>query len=104
MQALILAALLSADPAGALFAQYRVVFGPVLGRSCVFTPTCSHYAEEAFSRLGPLGMIPAVERWTRCHAAARACGDYPAGQGRIPDPLAGRDGEGFSWGRSVLPF
>jgi putative component of membrane protein insertase Oxa1/YidC/SpoIIIJ protein YidD len=106
MPALILAALLSTGPAGSLFAQYRLIFGPVLGRSCVFTPSCSHYAEEAFARFGPLGMIPAVERWTRCHAAARAGDGYGGGCGRIPDPLDGSDpdGERFSWGRSVLPF
>jgi len=94
------------EPAEALFTQYRALFRPVLGRSCVFEPSCSAYAEEAVMELGlPLGIAAAFERWTRCTSSARSEGDYPSAPGgRIPDPVRAGETGGASWGRSLLPF
>ncbi|WP_411273697.1 membrane protein insertion efficiency factor YidD [Daejeonella sp.] len=32
---------------------YQYLLSPILGKSCRFTPTCSHYGVEAISKHGP---------------------------------------------------
>jgi uncharacterized protein len=47
---------------------YRYTLSPFFGNSCRFQPTCSHYAEEALKKYGPItGAIMAVKRIFRCH-------------------------------------
>ncbi len=51
-----------------LILGYRAVVAPLLVGTCRFTPSCSHYAEEAVRRFGPLrGGRLAVARLLRCH-------------------------------------
>jgi hypothetical protein len=110
--ALLLAALVADSGAGLLFGGYRLLASGSLGRTCVFTPSCSHYAEEAIEELGPLGGIPlALDRWTRCHPGARGEG-YPRvvvmsggrPMWRLSDPVDGPEPEVVPWGRYLLPF
>ncbi len=35
-----------------LFVQYREVFRDLLGRRCVYSPSCSHYGQEIIERGG----------------------------------------------------
>jgi uncharacterized protein len=52
----------------ALVKGYRYLLSPWWGRSCRFTPSCSHYAEEAIERHGALyGTWLALRRVGRCH-------------------------------------
>ncbi|MDA8415713.1 MAG: membrane protein insertion efficiency factor YidD [Betaproteobacteria bacterium] len=47
---------------------YQYVISPLLGRSCRFEPTCSHYALIAITRYGVWrGLILAGKRISRCH-------------------------------------
>ena len=88
-----------------LFTQYRVLFRDLLGRRCVYYPSCSHYGQEAVKSKGAvLGMMMAVERWTRCNSAAFSHGDYMRTIGnRLADPVD--SGEDVTcWGRLLLPF
>jgi putative membrane protein insertion efficiency factor len=51
-----------------LIRGYQLVFSPILGGSCRFTPSCSAYASEAIERHGALrGSVLAVKRIARCH-------------------------------------
>jgi putative membrane protein insertion efficiency factor len=52
----------------ALIKIYQVVLSPVLGASCRFTPTCSHYGIEAIKKYGPFkGGWLTLKRIGRCH-------------------------------------
>lgn len=52
----------------ALIKIYQVVLSPVLGASCRFTPTCSHYGVEAIKKYGPFkGGWLTLKRIGRCH-------------------------------------
>lgn len=104
-----LAVLMAADPlpdaSRPLFVQYRLLARDVLARSCVYTPSCSHYAERAVDGLGLLLGVPmALERWTRCHSDASRGGFYPRAEGGhlLDPPFA--EGEVVSWSSLVLPF
>ncbi|MDJ0622778.1 MAG: membrane protein insertion efficiency factor YidD [Desulfocapsaceae bacterium] len=56
----------------ALIRMYRYVISPLLPPSCRFTPTCSHYAIEAFERYGFLkGAFLTAKRILRCHPLCR---------------------------------
>jgi len=92
--------------ADVLFAEYRLLFRDLLGRTCAFSPSCSVYGQEAMGTYGPvLGTMMALERWTRCHGGVSDSHGY-AGRGpdgRVPDPLRPA-GETTCWGRSLLPF
>ncbi|MCK5034547.1 MAG: membrane protein insertion efficiency factor YidD [Candidatus Sabulitectum sp.] len=47
---------------------YRRVLSPLLPPSCIYTPTCSVYAEEALRKHGALrGIVMATKRILRCH-------------------------------------
>jgi uncharacterized protein len=47
---------------------YQWVISPWLGPKCRYTPTCSHYAEEALRKHGPIkGLWLAIKRIARCH-------------------------------------
>jgi len=52
----------------ALIKIYQWVISPVLGPKCRFTPSCSHYALEAFRKYGLFkGMFLSVRRISKCH-------------------------------------
>jgi len=56
---------------------YQVVLGPVMGGQCRFTPSCSHYAIEAFTRHGARrGLRLTVRRLLRCQPWG-GCGHDP---------------------------
>lgn len=47
---------------------YRRFLSPLIGQQCRFTPTCSHYAEQAIELYGPArGSWMALKRILRCH-------------------------------------
>jgi putative membrane protein insertion efficiency factor len=47
---------------------YRFILSPWWGNQCRFTPTCSHYAEEAIEKHGALrGGWLALRRVGCCH-------------------------------------
>lgn len=47
---------------------YRVVLSPLLGPSCRYSPSCSHYACEAIERYGVAhGAWLTARRLLRCH-------------------------------------
>ncbi len=88
-----------------LFSQYRAVFRSVLGRRCVYYPSCSHYGQESVRRNGFLfGTVMALERWMRCHPEARSSGEYViTTDGQAEDTVEQREVE-TCWGRSLLSF
>ncbi len=56
---------------------YQLAVSPWLGPSCRFTPTCSQYAIEAFSRYGAFkGGWLTIRRLIRCHPWG-GCGHDP---------------------------
>lgn len=47
---------------------YQKAISPVLGSSCRFTPTCSHYGYEAIEKYGVIkGSWMTIKRISRCH-------------------------------------
>jgi len=47
---------------------YQLIISPWLGPKCRYTPTCSHYAEEALRKHGVVkGLWLAIKRILRCH-------------------------------------
>ena len=51
-----------------LIRLYQWIFSPLLGPSCRFEPSCSHYAIEAIERHGALrGSWLTGRRLGRCH-------------------------------------
>ncbi len=51
-----------------LIKVYQRIISPLLGPKCRFTPTCSNYAVEAFSKYGLFkGFWLSVKRISRCH-------------------------------------
>jgi len=88
-----------------LFDQYRAIFRDLLARRCVYSPSCSHYGQEAVESEGVLpGLAMALERWTRCSSAAYSHGDYEfTDANKLADPI--HPGEVVTcWGRYLLPF
>ncbi len=52
----------------AMIRLYQVLISPWLGTQCRFTPTCSHYAMDAFRKYGPFkGGWLSIKRIARCH-------------------------------------
>jgi putative membrane protein insertion efficiency factor len=61
-----------------LIKLYQILLSPILGASCRFTPTCSHYGLQAIQKHGPFkGGWLTLKRIGRCH---------PWG-GHGPDPV-----------------
>ncbi|MBA4168633.1 MAG: membrane protein insertion efficiency factor YidD [Chitinophagaceae bacterium] len=55
-------------PFVALIKLYQWIISPLIGPSCRFTPTCSHYALQAFRKYGPIkGLWLSARRIVRCH-------------------------------------
>ncbi len=51
----------------ALIRLYQASLSPYIGRSCRFTPTCSHYTYEAIERFGfRKGVWLGIKRLARC--------------------------------------
>ncbi|MES2873405.1 MAG: membrane protein insertion efficiency factor YidD [Bacteroidota bacterium] len=47
---------------------YQYLISPILGKSCRFTPTCSHYGVEAITKYGPFkGGWLTLKRIGRCN-------------------------------------
>jgi putative membrane protein insertion efficiency factor len=55
-------------PFVAVIKLYQIVLSPLLGPSCRFTPSCSHYAVEAFRKYGLIkGLWLSIKRISKCH-------------------------------------
>jgi putative membrane protein insertion efficiency factor len=51
-----------------LIKLYQFLLSPILGASCRFTPTCSHYGLQAIQKYGPFkGGWLTLKRIGRCH-------------------------------------
>jgi uncharacterized protein len=51
-----------------LIKLYQWILSPLLGPKCRFTPTCSQYGTEAFSKYGPIkGFWLTIKRIAKCH-------------------------------------
>ena len=51
---------------------YRLIVSPWLPPSCIYTPTCSHYAQDAIAWHGVFkGLLLALARVFRCSALFR---------------------------------
>ncbi len=51
-----------------LIRLYQRFLSPMLGSSCIYTPTCSHYTYEAIEKHGALrGGWLGIKRIARCH-------------------------------------
>ena len=51
-----------------LVRAYQILFSPLIGQNCRFSPTCSNYAIQAVNSFGILkGTRLAVTRILRCH-------------------------------------
>lgn len=59
---------------------YQKFISPLFVPSCRFTPTCSHYAIEAFSRFGAIkGSWLTTQRLLKCHPL------HPGGDDPVPE-------------------
>lgn len=51
---------------------YKKTLSHVVGRNCIYTPTCSMYTLDAIERYGALiGIVKGAKRIMRCHPFAR---------------------------------
>ncbi|PLX02390.1 MAG: membrane protein insertion efficiency factor YidD [Marinilabiliales bacterium] len=51
-----------------LIRVYQYTLSPFIGRSCRYTPTCSHYSVEAIQKYGPFkGGWMAIKRISSCN-------------------------------------
>ncbi|MBN1434592.1 membrane protein insertion efficiency factor YidD [Candidatus Fermentibacterales bacterium] len=90
--------------ADALLFEYRLLARDLLARRCNFYPSCSIYGQLAISEYGPVvGVIMALERWTRCHASAREQDYYEPAGSRLSDPVHIMEGL-EPWDCLLLPF
>lgn len=56
----------------ALILVYKKVFSPLIGRDCIYTPTCSMYTLDAIQKYGSLaGSLMGAARILRCNPFAR---------------------------------
>jgi uncharacterized protein len=82
-----------------LIRLYQWTVSPLLGTTCRFYPSCSHYALEAIERFGVLrGGWLTLRRLGRCHPW------HPGGLDPVPPaPLAGiTSSAGSNPGASIL--
>lgn len=71
-----------------LIRVYQRLLSPLLGPSCRFEPTCSHYAAECIARHGAArGGWLALRRLGRCHP-------FHSGGFDPPPPALTRNGHG----------
>jgi len=62
-----------------IFQLYRLVLSPLIGPSCRFEPSCSHFVEESLARHGLWrGMRLGTARILRCHPF------HPGGYDPVP--------------------
>jgi putative membrane protein insertion efficiency factor len=62
----------------ALVRLYQYTLSPLVGRSCRFQPTCSHYFIEAVKKYGALrGTVRGLYRILRCNPLCRGGYDPP---------------------------
>lgn len=48
--------------------SYQKYLSPLLGKNCIYEPSCSQYAKEAIERYGfTKGSVLAAKRISRCH-------------------------------------
>ena len=67
---------------------YRKQISPVLGKNCIYTPTCSQYAIEAIEIHGCIkGVYYAIKRILRCNPLSK--GGY--------DPVPQKNKEWWFW-------
>jgi hypothetical protein len=70
----------------ALIKAYQWILSPLLGPSCRFQPTCSHYAFQALKTHGVLkGLYLSIIRISKCHP----WGD--SGYDPVPEPKKQQD-------------
>jgi len=56
----------------ALILFYKKVFSPLIGRDCIYTPTCSMYTLDAVGKYGAVaGSFLGAARILRCNPFAR---------------------------------
>ncbi|HOB63764.1 MAG TPA: membrane protein insertion efficiency factor YidD [Clostridia bacterium] len=56
----------------ALILFYKKVFSPIIGRDCIYTPTCSMYTLDAIYKYGVLvGSAMGAARILRCNPFAK---------------------------------
>jgi putative membrane protein insertion efficiency factor len=47
---------------------YQYLISPLLGASCRYQPSCSHYGTKAIKKYGPFkGGLLTIKRMMRCH-------------------------------------
>ena len=47
---------------------YQLLLSPLLGKSCRFEPTCSHYSIESINKYGVIkGSRLSIQRILKCH-------------------------------------
>ena len=63
-----------------LVRAYRLFISPLLPSACRFYPSCSHYAQEALERHGPLG-----GSWLALRRILRCGPWHPGGLDPVPD-------------------
>lgn len=70
---------------------YQRFISPHDDPSCVFSPTCSTYAQEAIERYGLEGVFMGIDRLTRCNPFALRTGLYDVdSDGKLIDPVPRR--------------
>ncbi len=76
----------------ALIRLYQVTLSSQDAPSCVFTPSCSHFAQDAIRARGPLvGTLMASDRLQRCFGPARAYYPIDPTTQRAFDPALAQD-------------
>ncbi|SET13045.1 membrane protein insertion efficiency factor YidD [Thorsellia anophelis] len=59
---------------------YQYIISPLLGPSCRFHPTCSHYSIEAIEKFGFVkGFLLSLKRIFKCHPL------HPGGDDPVPN-------------------
>lgn len=57
---------------------YQKTLSPIVGRSCIYQPTCSNYFIQAVQKYGPIkGSLKGLWRICRCHPWAKGGEDSP---------------------------